>query len=80
MDLHTYISDLERRRALANALDTNEGYLWQLAKGWRGRRPSPAFAQRIEEATERLGPEKVTKESLIFGPAPAQAGEADRAA
>ena len=76
MELYAYISDMARRRALANALGTNEGYLWQLATGWRNRKPSPAFARRIEEATERLGPEKVPKEELIFGPVPTKGRDA----
>lgn len=69
MNLATYIEDMERRRALAADLGTSTTYLWQIANGWRNRKPSPDFARRIEEATTRLGPETVTKESLIFGSA-----------
>lgn len=80
MNLSEYISDMGRRRLLAEALGTNPTYLWQLANHWRGRRPSPEFACRIEEETTRLGPEPVTKESLIFGPAPAsEEGDRDAA-
>lgn len=79
MDLATYISDPGRRASLAQACDTSPDYLWQIATGWRGKRASPRLAERIELETERLGPEKVTKESVIFGP-PASEQEADRAA
>jgi hypothetical protein len=70
MDLLTYISDTKRRAALAEACNTSPDYLWQIAKRWRGRRGSPEFAELIEKETSRLGPETVTKESIIFGPAP----------
>lgn len=76
MNLAIYIEDMERRRVLAAYLGTSPTYLWQIANGWRNRKPSPDFARRIEEATARLGPETVTKEELIFGPAPAKEGEA----
>lgn len=76
MDLLTYISDVPRREALAKACDSDPNYLWQIATGWRGRRASPKLAERIELESERLGPEKVTKESIVFGPAPTQQGEA----
>lgn len=68
MDLLTYISDMGRRKALADACDTDPNYLWQIATGWRGKRASPVLAERIEAETKRLGPETVTKESVIFGP------------
>jgi hypothetical protein len=70
MDLLTYISDMGRRIALAEALGSSPDYLWQIATRWNGRKPSPKLAERIERETERLGPEKVLKEPLIFGPAP----------
>lgn len=54
MDLKTFIEDRDRRRQLAEKLDTSEQYLWQLATGWRGRRPSPEMAQRIETATTEI--------------------------
>ncbi|WP_045756657.1 hypothetical protein [Xanthomonas albilineans] len=79
MDLITYISDMTRRRALADACATSPDYLWQIATRWQGRRPSPDLAARIEEATARLGPEMVPKEPLIFGASPQQP-EADDAA
>lgn len=64
MDLLTYIASPERKQALANALQTSPGYLWQLATGWRGRKPSADFAKAIERETGRLGPEAVPKEAL----------------
>lgn len=70
MNLSDYIADTERKADLATALDTSPIYLWQLATKWRGRKPSPDFAMRIEAATGGA----VTKESLrpdIWG---AQAG------
>lgn len=76
MDLHTYISIPERRQALADELQTAPVYLWQIATAWRGKRASWSMAKRIEAATEKLGPEKVSKESLrpdVFGPASGEA-------
>ncbi|UQY89245.1 hypothetical protein LQE85_08625 [Stenotrophomonas rhizophila] len=68
MDLLTYISDMSRRAALAEACGTSPEYLWQIARRWRGKRPSPELAATIERESERLGPERVPKEPLIFGP------------
>lgn len=70
MDLLTYITDMPRRKALADACCTSPHYLWQIATRWRGRRPSAELAERIEFESARLGPEKVPKEVVIFGPAP----------
>ena len=80
MNLLEYISDMNRRRALAEAIGTSPDYLWQVAARWQGRRGSPDFAAAIEEATERLGPEKVTKESVIFGPTPVRRNQKSLAA
>lgn len=66
MDLSTYIADPARRQALASACATSPNYLWQIATRWKGRRPSPDLASRIEAATSELGPFTVSKESLIF--------------
>jgi hypothetical protein len=68
MDLLTYIADMSRRVALAEACGTSPEYLWQIARRWRGKRPSPELAATIERETDRLGPERVPKEPLIFGP------------
>lgn len=51
MDLLEYITDAERKAALAERLGSSPGYLWQLATGWRGKKPSPDFAMRIDAAT-----------------------------
>ena len=67
MDLLTYISDMSRRAALAAACGTSPEYLWQIATGWRGKRPSPKLASAIERESARLGPATVLKEPMIFG-------------
>lgn len=64
MDLLTFISDRSRKAALATALRASEGYLWQIATGWRGKRASWELAQRIESASAEIGPEPVPKETL----------------
>jgi len=64
MDLLTYISDIPRRETLARELGKNPLYLYQVASGWRGKRASPELAIAIEAATQKLGPETVTKQSL----------------
>lgn len=51
MDLLTYISDMPRRQLLATKCETSTQYLWQLATGWRDRKPSIDLAKRIEEST-----------------------------
>ncbi len=74
MDLKTFIADESRRAALVSALGTSDGYLWQLANGWRGRRPSAEFALRIEAAT--FG--QVSRAELrpdLWGAQPHEAGE-----
>lgn len=62
MDLLTYISDMGRRRALAEYLGRNPVYLWQIATG--RRRASTDLAQEIESATRILGPEEVSRSTL----------------
>ena len=52
MTLREYIAVTDRRKALVDRLETSDGYLWQLATRWRGKRPSVAFAKRIEKATD----------------------------
>lgn len=64
MDLLTYISDMPRRAALAEACGSDPDYLWQIATN--RRRPSPELAEAIERESARLGPERVAKEPLIF--------------
>lgn len=64
MDLATFISDPDRKAALAANTESSEGYLWQIATGWRGKRASPELAIAIERESGRIGPESVSKESL----------------
>jgi hypothetical protein len=64
MNLSEYIADPARRDALAAACNTSSDYLWQVATGWRNRRPGPQLARTIERETERMGPERVPKEAL----------------
>lgn len=57
MDLLSFISDSERKRRLAVLTGASEGYLWQCATGWRGKRTSPELAQSIERASLTIGAE-----------------------
>lgn len=71
MDLATYISDPGRRDDLAAAIPTSPQYLWQMATGWRNKRPSRLMAEAIERVTGGA----VTREELrpdIFGPPPTE--------
>jgi hypothetical protein len=69
MDLLTFIADGDRKARLAAATGRSEGYLWQIATGWRGKRPSPELALDIERVSRELvdqdlAIEAVGKESL----------------
>ena len=69
MDLLTFIADGDRKARLAAATGRSEGYLWQIATSWRGKRPSPELAQAIERTSRDLvemdlAPESVPKETL----------------
>lgn len=69
MTLAEYIADADRRAALAKRLATSPQYLWQIATGWRDKRPSALMARAIETATDGV----VTRYELrpdVFGPAP----------
>lgn len=69
MELSDYISDMGQRRLLADEVGTVPDYLWQIASGWRGKRPSRVMALAIERATNGA----VTRYDLrpdIFGEAP----------
>lgn len=69
MDLLTYIAAMDQRKALAEKCGTSPEYLWQVATGWRARKPSVDLARKIEEATAGA----VTRAELrpdIFGPLP----------
>lgn len=68
MTLADFISDRDRRAALAKACDASPDYLWQVATAWNGRKPSPKLAQRINKATHGL----ITLESMrpdVYGAA-----------
>lgn len=62
MDLNTYIADIPRRQALAKEIGRSPAYLYQIATG--RRRASTDIAKEIERATEKLGPETVSRASL----------------
>lgn len=66
MDLITYIADMDQRKALAEKCGTSPEYLWQVATGWRDRKPSIDLAKKIEEATGS----EITRQELrpdVFG-------------
>ena len=68
MDLSSYIATPGHREALAEAIPVNAQYLWQIATGWRGKKPSRLMALAIEQATGGM----VTRQDLrpdLFGPA-----------
>lgn len=70
MDLKTYLEEGGRRQSLADAVNTSADYLWQIATGWKGRKPSPKLARKISEATHGL----VSLAELrpdVWGPHPA---------
>lgn len=64
MDLLTFISDPDRKAALAERTKSSQAYLWQIATAWRGKRASPELAQAIERESEAIGPEVVSKSSM----------------
>jgi hypothetical protein len=64
MDLTSFLADPRRKQLLAMATKSSEGYLWQVATGWRGKRASPELALAIERESALIGPEAVPKESL----------------
>lgn len=65
MDLATFNSDMARRLELARRLGRSPDYLWQLGIGWRGKRPSPELAKRIDQETAAMGRHvRVRKETL----------------
>lgn len=51
MDLSTYIKDSGVRQRLADECGTSPAYLWQIAKGWRGRKASVDLAKKIVAAS-----------------------------
>lgn len=52
MDLKTYISEPDRRADLVAKMGCSNGYLWQVATGWKGRKASIEFAKDVERHTE----------------------------
>ena len=64
MDILTFISDPARKQRLAAATAKSEGYLWQIATNWRGKRASPELALAIERESGLIGPEAVFKGTL----------------
>lgn len=68
MTLADYIQDANRRDALIVALGTSKIALWQIATGWRGKRPSPERAIAIEQATNGIVPRWVTRPDLWDAP------------
>lgn len=46
--------DAEAKRELATKAEVSEGYLWQLATRWQGRRASLGMLQKLAEADSRL--------------------------
>lgn len=46
--------DAEAKRELATKAEVSEGYLWQLATRWQGRRASLGMLQKLAEADPRL--------------------------
>lgn len=46
--------DGDGRRKLASDAGTDDGYLWQLATRWNGRKPSIGLIARLAAADERL--------------------------
>ena len=50
------------REDLARKAEINPGYLWQLATGWRGKRPSIDLIGRLARADKRLTLTDMVKE------------------
>lgn len=69
MDLKTFIADMDRRLALAEAVGRSPVYLFQVATSHvrtdgTVHQASPKLALAIEQATKRIGPAAVRKETL----------------
>lgn len=62
MNLLTFISDMERRAALATACETSPDYLWQIATD--RRQAGTELAKAIERESALIGPEGVPKELM----------------
>jgi len=51
MQLIDYLTDPRVRAHVAHELGISPAYLWQLATGWHGRKPSTDLCTRIERIT-----------------------------
>ncbi len=52
-DLYQTLSTDERKE-LAKKVETKPGYLWQLATGWRGKKPSIDLIRKLADADTRM--------------------------
>lgn len=55
----------EERAALAEKLESEAGYLWQLATRWRNKRPSFNFMRKLAEVEPRLTLGELTEEFAV---------------
>ena len=60
-DLYTKLST-EEREFLAKKVETDPGYLWQLATQWRGKKPSIDLISRLVAADSRLSKAELVDE------------------
>lgn len=60
-DLYPKLSTQERE-ALAKSVDTQPGYLWQIATQWRGKKPSIDLIARLAAADIRLSVNELVEE------------------
>jgi len=60
-DLYQSLSTDEREK-LAKKVDTDAGYLWQIATTWRGKKPSLGFLVKLAEADSRLSVAEMAEE------------------
>lgn len=68
-DLYPTLSKPERRQ-LAESACTNTGYLWQLATGWRGKKPSLLLIRNLARADVRLSVSELVDEFTADAEAP----------
>lgn len=72
MNLRDLIETLtvEEREALARKVPTEAGYLWQLSKQWRGKKPSLGLMQKLVQADDRLTLGELVEEFAGVGSEP----------
>lgn len=63
----------EERAALAKAVETDAGYLWQLATRWKGKKASIDFMKKLAAADARLTLGDMVEEFAEDAPASAKA-------